>query len=274
VARLRPERRSSLPTSAFADPERRRLPINDEAHVRNALARFNQVRFDDDAARSRARSRLLKAAKRYGIVPVGFLDGQLRSERDLGRDEASRPTPVPSGSVTMLMTDIEGSTALVRRFGEQYEAVLDGVRQLLQEATVASGGTVVEARADEFFAVFVDAASGVEAAVAMQRGLATRTWLDGANVSVRIGMHTGEPTPTAGNYIGLPVHATARISAIGHGGQILVSDDTRSAARAGGLAGIRFFALGAATLRGLPEPVGIHQVAAKGLRVKFPPVVR
>src|SRR5438128_6599585 len=76
--------RAELPDSAFAYIDsrgRRRLPINDEAHVRNALARFNQVAFEDDAARERARKRLLNAAKKYGIVPVGFITGQLRSER-------------------------------------------------------------------------------------------------------------------------------------------------------------------------------------------------
>jgi class 3 adenylate cyclase len=260
-----------LPDSAFADPARRRLPINDEAHVRNALARFNQVKFDDDAARTRARRRLLAAAKRYGIVPVGFLDGQLASERRIGRHEASRPIVVPTGTVTMLMTDVEGSTALVRRLGDEYAAVLDGVRGVLHDAATASAGTVVETRADEFFAVFVDARQAVEAAVGIQRRLAMRTWADGTRVEVRIGIHTGEPTPTEGNYIGLPVHTTARISALAHGGQVLVSDDTRSAARAAGVEGVRFRSIGTARLRGLPDPVVLHQVAARGLRVKFPP---
>src|SRR5438270_14010819 len=76
--------RAQLPDSAFAHIDaqgRRRLPINDEAHVRNALSRFNQTTFEDEAARDRARTRLLRAAKKYGIVPVGFMTGQLRSQR-------------------------------------------------------------------------------------------------------------------------------------------------------------------------------------------------
>src|SRR5437763_4315707 len=80
---LGPKARAQLPDSAFAyidSSGSRRLPINDEAHVRNALARFNQVRFEDEAARDRARTRLLKAAKKYGIVPLGFMTGQLRSQ--------------------------------------------------------------------------------------------------------------------------------------------------------------------------------------------------
>src|SRR3989442_8722721 len=80
---LGPKARAQLPDSAFAYIDsggHRRLPINDEAHVRNALARFNQVRFEDEAARDRARTRLLRAAKKYGIVPLGFMTGQLRSQ--------------------------------------------------------------------------------------------------------------------------------------------------------------------------------------------------
>src|SRR5215207_8078179 len=94
--------RAQLPDSAFAYIDgrgRRRLPINDAAHVRNALARFNQVAFEDEAARDRARTRLLRAAKRFGIVPVGFIAGQLESERELGR--RAEPRHLPSGFVTM-----------------------------------------------------------------------------------------------------------------------------------------------------------------------------
>src|SRR5688572_17394395 len=84
VAKLDPSKRAHLPNSAFAYIDsrgKRRLPIHDESHVRNALSRFNQVRFEDDAAREQARKRLLTAAKRYGIVPIGFITGQIESER-------------------------------------------------------------------------------------------------------------------------------------------------------------------------------------------------
>jgi uncharacterized protein DUF6582 len=111
VARLDATKRADLPDRAFAYIDsrgRRRLPINDEAHVRNALARFNQVKFEDELTRERARKRLLSAAKKYGIVPVGFITGQLQSERVRG--EQRTHVKLPSGFVTMLMTDIEGST--------------------------------------------------------------------------------------------------------------------------------------------------------------------
>src|SRR3954462_4955702 len=101
------KRRAGLPDSAFAYIDsrgKRRLPINDPAHVRNALARFNQVVFEDEAARDKARTRLLRAAKKHGVVPIGFVSAQLQPQRKL-----------PKGQVTFLLTDVEGSTALLAR---------------------------------------------------------------------------------------------------------------------------------------------------------------
>src|SRR5512132_419336 len=143
MARLDSTKRADLPNSAFAYVDsrgRRRLPIHDEAHVRNALARFSQVNFEDERARERARKRLLIAAKKHGIVPVGFITGQLQSEREFGELRAREPVQLPSGFVTMLMTDIEGSTALVHRLGDGYGELLDGVRALLRDATVDRDG--------------------------------------------------------------------------------------------------------------------------------------
>src|SRR5262245_20154178 len=133
---LRSSQRASLPDSAFAYIDsrgRRRLPINDEAHVRNALARFGQVAFENDEARERARTRLLRAAKKYGIVPVGFISGQLQSERELGTRRATVPLDLPSGLVTMMMTDVEGSTALVQQLGDRYRGLITDVRNILRD---------------------------------------------------------------------------------------------------------------------------------------------
>src|SRR6185503_11459984 len=114
MSRLKPTKRARLPDRAFAYIDargRRRLPIHDKAHVRNALARFNQVAFEDEAARARARTRLLNAAKKYGIVPVGFITGQLESERRYAAAEikatATEAAALPTGFVTLLMSDIE-----------------------------------------------------------------------------------------------------------------------------------------------------------------------
>src|SRR5205809_4172742 len=119
MARLKVTERASLPDSAFAYIDsrgRRRLPIHDEPHVRNALARFGRVSFEDDAAEERARKRLLNAAKRYGIVPVGFITGQIRG----ARVRSTAAAPLPTGFVTFLLTDIEGSTALLQHLGDRY----------------------------------------------------------------------------------------------------------------------------------------------------------
>jgi class 3 adenylate cyclase len=273
VAPLDTPTRAKLPNSAFAyidSKGRRRLPIHDEAHVRNALARFGQVKFDDDQARERARKRLLNAAKKYSIVPVGFITGQLETEREIGERGASAPVVLPSGFVTMLMTDVEGSTELVHRLGDGYRDLIDGVWTILTETAVARGGHVVETRADEFFAVFELPSAAVDMAVAAQRHLRTRTWAEGFDVRVRIGIHSGYPTVNSANYIGLAVHTAARVCAVGHGGQIVVSGDTREALKGAMPDGVRFRRLGSYHLRGLPASVPLFQVVAKGLTARFP----
>jgi class 3 adenylate cyclase len=274
VARLDSTQRADLPNSAFAYVDsrgRRRLPIHDEAHVRNALARFSQVRFEDDEARERARKRLLNAAKKLGIVPVGFITGQLQSEREIGELRASEPTPLPSGFVTLLMTDVEGSTALVNQLGERYHDLIDELRAILGQTVVGADGQVVEARADELFAVFEGPRSALEASVTMQRVLRERTWIDDVAVRVRVGIHSGHPTLSPPNYIGMVVNTTARVCDAAHGGQILVSGAGREAARGEAPDGVRFRAIGTYRLRGLPEPVPLFQIKAKGLLARFPP---
>jgi class 3 adenylate cyclase len=274
VARLDSSKRANLPNTAFAYVDasgRRRLPIHDEAHVRNALARFSQVVFEDEAAREVARKRLLNAAKRYKITPVGFITGQLESERELGRRGAREPIALPQGFVTMVMTDVEGSTALVRRLGDRYRRLLNGLREVQVDAARTAGGKVVETRADEMFAVFEEPGAAVDMAVGVQRGLRSRRWDEELEVKVRVGMHSGLPTQTDDNYIGLPVHAAARICDAAHGGQILVSQDTRDAARGALVEAVRFRGLGQFRLRGLPEPISLYQVNAKGLAARFPP---
>jgi class 3 adenylate cyclase len=274
VARLDSAKRASLPSSAFAYVDsrgRRRLPIHDEAHVRNALARFSRIAYEDESARERTRTRLLNAAKKHGIVPVGFITGQLQSERQLGQLGAGEAAQLPSGFVTMLMTDIEGSTALVHRLGDRYRELLGDVRAILRDTAVELDGVVVETRADEFFSVFERPGSALDTAVTIQRRLRQQSWADGLEVRVRVGVHSGYPTLSDANYIGMAVHTAARICGSAHGGQILVSGDTRKAARGSTPDGVRFRSLGEHRLRGLPDPVPLFQVMAKGLAAQFPP---
>ncbi len=257
---LRQSERAKLPDSAFAYVDsagKRRLPIHDEAHVRNALARFNRVDFDDDAARDRARTKLLKAAKRYGIVPIGFIDGQIRPK-------------LPTGQLTLLFTDVEGSSSHLAELGDRYGSVINAVRRIQRAATRAGDGVEVDARADEFFAVFRSASAAVEAAVAIQRAMAARDWPDGRRVRIRIGLHTGRPTATPSGYHGISVNAASRLCACGHGGQILLSSAVRAALAKSAPYEMRH--LGAYRLRGIPDEHDIYQLVAPDPDETFPPL--
>jgi class 3 adenylate cyclase len=278
VPQLSATARARLPASAFAYIDakgRRRLPIHDASHVRNALARFDQTTFENDAAREKARQRLLAAARKYAIVPIGFFDGQLRNER-LQAEIKGRAVDVaslPRGTVTFLMADIEGSTKLLRTLGDGYAKLLRDVRSLIRASVRTSGGHEVDARGDEFFAAFRRPAHALGAAVAIQRGIQDREWPEGARVCVRIGIHTGRTTLAETGYVGIAVNTTSRVCSAGHGGQILLSTaahDALDAARTDADDGITFRTLGRYALAGLPEPEAVFQVTVTGLRAKFP----
>jgi len=382
MPRLDAKKRARLRESAFAYVDshgRRRLPIHDEAHVRNALSRFNQVVFESETARERARKRLLTQAKKYGIIPIGFITGQLQSERrhatagrlviELGRngapgdleqrlrgvlrdptltvlywsnaagaylDGGGKPVPLPAkkdkrvvtylerdgrpmtalvhdpaalddpdltetvlaavrfvverdraygqlpataidaaalptGFVTLLMSDIEASTTLLNRLGDKYRDVLNDVRGMLRSVVSSADGREIDARADEFFAVFERAADAVQAAASIQRAFGRKRWPDDLPVRVRIGIHSGRPTLTDIGYIGLAVHIVARVCSAAHGGQIVISEMAKDAVAGSPSTGIRFHSLGRHRLHGLVEAQGLFQIEADGLPATFPP---
>jgi class 3 adenylate cyclase len=265
MAQLSAGKRSRLPNSAFAyidSQGRRRLPIHDESHVRNALARFGRVAFEDEAARQKALTRLLRAAKKHGILPVGFVTQQLRTQ--------SRPA-LPTGVLTLLFADIEDSTGHLRRLADRYTSLLTDVRTIVRAAVKRRGGHEVDARADEFFAVFVDASAAVDAALAIQRAMRDRAWPDGVPVRVRIGIHRGRPSQSDGGYIGLAVNTGARICEVGHGGQILVSAAASEAIGPALPAGTAIRSIGSHLLRGLRDPQPLLQLDADDLETRFPP---
>jgi len=264
MARLGATQRSRLPDSAFAYIDaagRRRLPIHDASHVRNALSRFNQVAFEDEAARDRARNRLLRAAKKHGIMPIGFISAQLQPQRKL-----------PKGNITFLLTDIEGSTELLGRLGDRYARLLADVRRLVRDAVRHAGGREVSARGDDVFAVFERAPAAVEAALAIQRAMRAAEWPGENEVRLRIGLHRGRPALTDSGYVGISVHAAARICFSAHGGQIVMSSAVHAAVLESLDEQIRLRSLGAWRFRGLPEPVVLFQVDAPDLSVDFPPL--
>jgi class 3 adenylate cyclase len=260
MAALSARERSRLPNSAFAyidSSGRRLLPIHDEAHVRNALARFGRVEFEDEAARDRARTRLLKAARKHRIVPVGFIDTQLRPK-------------LPTGTVTLFFTDVVDSTRHITELEDRYGPMLTGIRRLIRTAVRRHGGHEVDARADEYFAAFASAPSALEAAVAVQRAMADGAWPDGRQVRLRIGLHTGRPTLTATGYVGISVNTAARICGCASGGQVVLSAATRAALGEGASVGVR--ALGTHRLRGIPDQHDLFDVLAPGLASRFPPL--
>jgi class 3 adenylate cyclase len=264
MARLGAKARAQLPDSAFAYIDshgRRRLPIHDAAHVRNALSRFSQVAFEDEAARDRARSRLLRAAKKHGIMPIGFISAQLQPRLKL-----------PTGGVTFLLTDIEDSTGLLTRLGDRYSALLADIRRLVRDAVRHAGGHVVDARGDEVLAVFEHASAALEAALTIQRASRGHDWPDASTVRLRIGLHGGRPELTETGYVGLSVHAAARICFAAHGGQIVMSGAVRHELGDALGQGVRLRSLGVWQFRGLPEPLAMFQADAPDAPTDFPPL--
>lgn len=261
MPKLEATRRARLPDSSFAYVDsagNRRLPINDAAHVKNALARFSQVAFESESAREKARKRLLNAAKKFGIVPVGFITGQLKSERKLGQRQAlDGALQLPTGTLTLMMTDIVRSTRLVHLLGDAYGELLDDVREIVRREVAGHRGHEVDARADEFFAVFEQPDRAFEAALGIQRTLKSRSWPKGVAVRIRIGVHHGRPTRRGNGYIGIAVHTTARLCAAAGGGQIVTSAEGKEAIQGGR---IKFRSLGVVSLPGLPEARRLYQV--------------
>jgi class 3 adenylate cyclase len=215
---------------------------------------------------------LLRAAKRFGITPLGFVDGQLRQERRQGQREATeaRVARLPSGTVTFLLADIEDSTGLTRRLGDGWPALLRELWQVVRKDIRRSGGDEVDIRGDEYFAVFRRAPDALRAAVNVQLDIPKQVWPPGHPVRVRIGLHTGRPTIADAAYVGIEVHTVARVCSAGHGGQVLVSSATHGALVGASLDGMSYRDLGRYRLAGLAEPEALYQVEGPGLLAAFP----
>jgi predicted ATPase/class 3 adenylate cyclase len=180
---------------------------------------------------------------------------------------------LPSGTVTLLLTDIEGSTRLLHRLGDRYAETLADHRRLLRAAFARNHGAEVDTQGDAFFVAFPDALGCVRAAIESQRALAAHTWHEGGAVRVRMGIHTGEPSRTADGYVGMDVHATARICSAGHGGQILLSERTAElVANALAAEGHPLRDLGEHRLKDIATPQRLHQVVIPELPSDFPPL--
>jgi predicted ATPase/class 3 adenylate cyclase len=180
--------------------------------------------------------------------------------------------PLPTGTLTFLFSDIEGSTRLLQSLGDAFLPVLERHQALLRGAFEDAGGTEVATEGDSFFVVFRSAPAAVKAAAAAQRALATEPWPPKAGqVRVRMGLHTGEGTRGGDNYTGLDVNRAARIGAAAHGGQVLLSDTTRALAAGSLPVDLRLRDLGEHRLKDLDQPERLVQLLIEGLPAEFPP---
>jgi predicted ATPase/class 3 adenylate cyclase len=179
---------------------------------------------------------------------------------------------LPTGTLTFLFTDIEGSTRLLTDAGSEYGALLEQHRRLIRDAVEANRGTIFGMEGDAVFVVFERAAAALAAAVDMQRALLEHLWPDGRQVRVRAGIHSGEVTLTDGDYVGLAIHEVARICAAGHGGQVLVSGATQELAAEARLSSIELRDVGEHRLKDVSRPIRLYQLVGEGLPDDFPPL--
>ena len=178
---------------------------------------------------------------------------------------------IPSGTVTFVFTDIEGSTKLLQELGDTYQQLAREHRRIVRDAFSARDGAEVDTQGDAFFFSFPRARDAVAAAVDAQRALREHEWPRGKEVRVRMGLHTGEPQVGDEGYLGLDVVRAARISAAGHGGQILISETTRALLGNNLPDGSTVHDLGEANLKDIQHE-HVYQVSVDGGPSEFPPL--
>ncbi len=178
---------------------------------------------------------------------------------------------LPTGTVTFLFTDIEGSTRLMHELGDRYADALRAHHEILRRAVADHEGVEVSTAGDSFFVAFASPSSGLEAAVEAQTALAAHAWPSDDALSVRMGLHTGEGAVGADGYVGLDVNRAARIAAAAHGGQVIVSEATRSLAERAVPDGVTLRDLGEHRLRDIVDPVRLFDLVIEGLPSEFPP---
>ncbi len=176
-----------------------------------------------------------------------------------------------SETLTFLFTDIEGSTKLIQRLGDDYAGVLERHRAIIRQAVIPAGGTEVDTQGDSFFFVFRAPSQALLGASTAQQALARHPWPEGNEVRVRMGLHTGEAIVMGTTFVGLDVHRAARVAAAAHGGQILLTDATRAILQDRLPEGMTFKDLGLHGLKDLPSPENLFQLVVPGLPSAFPP---
>ena len=233
-------------------------PPEDEAHTSQRSQRIARTLAGEaDGAGRMCNDQQITVAAKWGCARGG--------------DTGSVSRSLPTGTITFLFTDIEGSTRLLQRLGDDYGEVLGTHARLLREAAAGQGGCEVATQGDAFFIAFADARGAIGAAVDAQRSLLSHPWQHRSPVLVRMGLHTGTAAIVDGDYVGLDVHRASRIAGAAHGGQVVMSAETYHAVD-GSVEGVAFEDLGEHVLKDIDEPEHIRQVIADGLPRVFPPL--
>jgi WD40 repeat protein/DNA-binding SARP family transcriptional activator len=210
--------------------------------------------------------------EQLGVEPSaetrGLYDGLLKGAKIPQRTSAAQP----SGTITFLFTDIEGSTCLLEKLGDQYAVALSEHHEILRAAIQKWNGREVDTQGDAFFVTFTRALDAVQCAAEAQRALAAHTWVQGEQLRVRMGLHTGEPLIASTGYVGMDVHRAARIGDAGHGGQILLSPTTRELILQDLPEGMKIQDLGEHRLKDMKYPASIYQLVVAGLPTEFEPI--
>jgi class 3 adenylate cyclase len=207
------------------------------------------------------------------IRGVGRASGPDLGKRSaLRRPSRARPglAELPTGTVTFLFTDIEGSTRLLQELGDRYAAVRDEHAAILRHAIQEGGGVEVNTEGDSFFVAFPSPAGAVRVAVIAQQSLAGYDWSPGPPVRVRMGLHTGDGTLGGDDYVGIDVHRAARIAGAAHGGQVLLSGTTRALVEHALPEGASLRDLGVHRLKDIALPERLHEIVVEGLSSDFP----
>src|SRR5262245_51350316 len=181
------------------------------------------------------------------------------------RCRLKRLTDLPAGTVTFLFSDIEGSTGLLKRLGDEYATLIADHRGIIRDTFGAHGGMEIDGQGDSFFFAFARAREAVAAAVTAQRAHAIHKWPGGEKVRVRMGLHTGEPAVEAEGYLGVDVVRAARLSAAARGGHVLLSETTRALLGSNFPEGVSLHPLGERRLKDIEEPERVYQLAIDGV---------
>ena len=177
---------------------------------------------------------------------------------------------LPGGTVTFLFTDIEGSTKLLQNLQDEYPQILYKQREMLRNSFNEKRGCEVDARGEEFFFAFSKASDALDAAIDGQKKLLEFQWPKGIVVRVRMGLHTGEPWVKEDGYVGIDVHRASRVANLGYGGQVLLTETTKTLVENCLPADVSLIDLGKHRLKDFKQPERITQLVVEGLQKDFP----